>query len=131
MSAILPSDVEVSVLNGTSVGGLTKKPASDLRAKGFSVQGTGTSSPSERNVVYFKEGHEEKAKVVAGLFGATVQPMPATFEVESSLALVLGQAYATTKSTPTQASSPTTGASPSPVRGRTTKPPAKPLTHAC
>lgn len=129
VSSLEPSDVELSLLNGTGVDGLARKEAEVLRAKGFAVVATGEASAHKATTVYFKEGNEEKARLVASVYSASVKIMPSTIVVETQVALVLGADLASSK--PPPSASPATKA---PLGAAPAKPgpaPAKPLIHAC
>lgn len=90
VSTLEPQDVEISVLNGTRVDGLAGKEADALKAAGFQVLATGGASPHAATTVYFKQGHDEKASLVAERYSAPVKAMPPAIVVETPVALVLG-----------------------------------------
>jgi hypothetical protein len=64
--ALKPSEIEVAVLNGTSVPGLAATYGEKVKEKGFE-QGRVTNSKEtfETSVVMFKPGHKPEAKTVA------------------------------------------------------------------
>jgi hypothetical protein len=78
--AIVPEDVTVSVLNGTSVPGLAAKVGDDVEASGFELAPIGTSTEQlDRTVVLFAQGREREAKRVAQqLGGYQVKPIDPT-----------------------------------------------------
>ena len=125
---IPPSEIRVTVLNGAGAAdsATVKKTQSDMKAKSFVVMGVGTASPHETTTVYYVKGHHEKAGMVAGLLGAKITEMPASIEVPSEIAIVLG-------------SQPTAAPSQQPSTPKATKssaPPAKtpvpkPLARRC
>jgi len=121
VSALEPQDVEISVLNGTGVDGLAAKEADALKAAGYRVLATGDASLHSATTVYFKPGHEEKARLVAERYRAPVKPMPPMIVVETPIALVVGPGETQSKPASPPASG---GAAPSP-------PPARPLVHEC
>ncbi len=67
---VVPGDVTVAVLNGTSVGGLAGKVGSDLEASGY-VLGVVTNSEDiyEKTVVMYADKHKPAAQKVAGDIG--------------------------------------------------------------
>jgi hypothetical protein len=72
-----PAEVDVTVLNGTSVAGLAGKIGSDIEAEGYTLVDT-TNAPSafEQSVVMFAHGQERAAERVAKLLRITaVQPI--------------------------------------------------------
>jgi hypothetical protein len=72
--AIVPGDVEVAVLNGTSVPGLAGKVGDDVRVNGFKL-GTISNSRTrfDQTVVMYQPGQRRAAKRVAHDLG--VQPV--------------------------------------------------------
>jgi LytR cell envelope-related transcriptional attenuator len=77
--AVVPSEVEVAVLNGTAEPGLAAKVGDSVEANGFVVGNvTNSESPFEDTVVMFTSGNEREAQAVANKLGAVrVQPMDA------------------------------------------------------
>lgn len=64
--AVKPSEIEVAVLNGTSVPGLAASFGETVEEKGFEAGAvTNSSETYEDSVVMFKPGHEPEAKLVA------------------------------------------------------------------
>jgi hypothetical protein len=64
--AIKPAEIEVAVLNGTSVAGLAATFGEKIENKGFEPgRVTNSSETFEKSVVMFKPGHEPEAKLVA------------------------------------------------------------------
>jgi hypothetical protein len=64
--AVKPSEIEVAVLNGTSVPGLAASFGEKVEEKGFEAGAvTNSSETFEDSVVMFKPGHEPEAKLVA------------------------------------------------------------------
>lgn len=123
VSPIDPGDVRLTVLNGTSAGGVAARGAEELRTKGYEVLASGNADRNDyaRTVAFFKEGNEEKARMAAAPYGAEAKPMPRTIVVEGEVALVLGRDYAEGTATPP----------PPPPPGAKAKAPVKPLVHAC
>jgi LytR cell envelope-related transcriptional attenuator len=75
--AIVPGDVEVAVLNGTSAPGLAAKVGDDVRVNGFNL-GTVTNSRDQfdQTVVMYEPGQQRAAKKVAHDLGVKpVQPI--------------------------------------------------------
>lgn len=65
-TALKPSEIEVTVLNGTAVPGLAGEYGETLRRKNFSVGAvTNTDSPFEDSVVMFERGSAPEARRVA------------------------------------------------------------------
>ncbi len=63
--AVKPSEIEVAVLNGTSVPGLAATFGEKVEEKGFEAGAvTNSSETFEDSVVMFKAGHEPEAKLV-------------------------------------------------------------------
>jgi hypothetical protein len=73
-TAVVPGDVEVAVLNGTSIPGLAVKVGDDVKANGFRL-GTVTNSshPYDQTVVLFAQGQQRAARKVAHDLG--VRPL--------------------------------------------------------
>lgn len=75
--AIVPGDVEVAVLNGTSAPGLAAKVGDDVRVNGFNL-GTVTNSRDQfdQTVVMYEPGQQRAARKVAHDLGVKpVQPI--------------------------------------------------------
>lgn len=98
---IKPAEIEVSVLNGTSVPGLAANFGDDVEDKGFSLGAvTNSSSSFAESVVMFKVGHKPEARKVAKQLGiAKVQPISGEIESVSAgadVAVVVGEDNAET-----------------------------------
>jgi hypothetical protein len=96
-----PAEIEVSVLNGTSVPGLAATYGDKVEGKGFSLGAVTNSSASfAESVVMFKRGHKTEARQVAKPLGiAKVQLMSAEIESVSAgadVAVVVGEDNAET-----------------------------------
>jgi hypothetical protein len=78
-----PSEIEVTVLNGTAVPGLAARYASKAQRKGFKLGAvTNSSSSFAASTVMFKRGHAPEARLLARELGiGRVQSM--TSEVSS------------------------------------------------
>jgi hypothetical protein len=75
--AVVPGDVDVAVLNGTSAPGLAAKVGDDVRVNGFKL-GTVTNSREQfdQTVVMYEPGQQRAAKKVARDLGVKpVQPI--------------------------------------------------------
>jgi hypothetical protein len=74
---IKPGEIEVAVLNGTSVPGLAATYGDKVEKKGFELGAVTNSDASfEKSVVMFKQGHKPEAKEVAKqLTIAKLEPM--------------------------------------------------------
>lgn len=93
---IKPAEIEVSVLNGTSVPGLAATFGDKVEGKGFSLGAvTNSSSSFEESVVMFKAGHKPEARKVAKQLAiAKVQPMNGEIQSVSAgadVAVVVGE----------------------------------------
>jgi len=65
-----PSEIEVTVLNGTSVAGLAATYGDKVEGKGFGLGAvSNTDQPYEASVVMFERGHKPEAKKVAKQLG--------------------------------------------------------------
>jgi hypothetical protein len=91
-----PAEIEVSVLNGTSVPGLAATFGDKVEGKGFSL-GAVTNSPQSfaESVVMFRDGHKPEARQVAKQMGIKkLQPMNGEIEsiaAEADVAVVVGE----------------------------------------
>jgi LCP family protein required for cell wall assembly len=116
-SAISPSSVSATVLNGTTTPGMTAQAQTELQAAGYVVAGTGPADATNypATVVYYTPGNVDKASLVAQVYGeAQVQPLPPQIHARSDVVVVLGQDYAQGKVTtvPSAAPSPVLPAGP-------------------
>jgi hypothetical protein len=67
---VQPSEVEVAVLNGTSVSGLAATYGNKVDRKGFELgEVTNSDSSFTESVVMFKRGHKPEARVVGKQLG--------------------------------------------------------------
>jgi LytR cell envelope-related transcriptional attenuator len=83
---VKPSEIEVSVLNGTAVAGLAASYGDKVEGKGFNLGAvTNSSSSFMESVVMFRGGHKAEARKVAKQLGIPkLQPMNG--EIESAAA---------------------------------------------
>ena len=93
---VKPSEIEVTVLNGTSVVGLAATYGDKVEGKGFDLGAVTNSSASfEQSVVMFKRGHEVEARKVAKQLGiGKLQLMSGEIEAASAgadVALIVGE----------------------------------------
>jgi hypothetical protein len=93
---VKPAEIEVSVLNGTSVPGLAATYGDEVEGKGFSLGAvTNSSSSFAESVVMFKVGHKPEAQKVSKQLGISkVQPMNGEIESVSAgadVAVVVGE----------------------------------------
>ncbi|MGH2704883.1 MAG: LCP family protein [Actinomycetota bacterium] len=125
VSAIDPGEVRITVFNGTDVTGLAKRAEAELKSKEYEVVATGNADRTDyaKTTAFFKQGNDEKAKLVAAPYGADVKALPKTLTAESEIVLVLGRDYAEGRATPPPPAAPASSS-----KGRT---PAKPLIHPC
>jgi hypothetical protein len=91
-----PSEVEVTVLNGTAVPGLAASYGDKVEGKGFKLGAvTNSSSSFSASVVMFKRGHKPEAKVVAKQLGISeLQLMSSEIESVSAganVAVIVGE----------------------------------------
>lgn len=96
-----PSEIEVTVLNGTAVPGLAATYGDKVEAKGFQLGAVSNSSSSfAASVVMFKPGHKAEARKVAkNLKIAKLQPISGEIESVSAgaaVAVVVGEDNAET-----------------------------------
>ena len=77
VGAIDPADVEVAVLNGTSINGLAGKVASDLEAGGYRVGAITNTAPGvEKTEVFYEPQQKPAAQMVARDLGVKkVEPL--------------------------------------------------------
>jgi hypothetical protein len=99
---VKPGEIEVAVLNGTSVPGLAATYGDKVETKGFELGAvTNSDSQFESSVVMFKKGREPEAKQVAKQLSIdTVEPMTAEVsEVsgEANVSVVVGEDNASTE----------------------------------
>lgn len=87
---VKPGEIEVAVLNGTSVTGLAASWGDKIENKGFELGAvTNTNSTFENSVVMFEPGAKPEAKEVAKRMSITqVQPMTAEVKEVSNKAQV-------------------------------------------
>ncbi len=93
---IKPAEIEVSVLNGTSVPGLAATYGDKVEGKGFDLGAVTNSSASfAESVVMFKRGHKTEARKVAKQLGMTkLQLMSGEIESVSAgadIAVIVGE----------------------------------------
>jgi len=93
---VKPSEIEVTVLNGTSVVGLAATYGDKVEGKGFDLGAVTNSSASfEESVVMFKRGHKSEARKVAKQLGIDkVQLMSGEIESASAgadVAVIVGE----------------------------------------
>jgi hypothetical protein len=91
-----PSEVEVTVLNGTAVPGLAASYGDKVEGKGFKLGAvTNSSSSYASSVVMFKRGHKPEAQKVANQLGISkLQLMSAEIEGVSAganVAVIVGE----------------------------------------
>ncbi|GAC1324908.1 MAG: LCP family protein [Mycobacteriales bacterium] len=96
--AVPPSQVSVSVLNGSGRGGQAAQAAAGLRKEGFSVARVGNAIASDHTVIRFGSGREAAARTLAGAVpGATLEADASLTEV---LVLVLGADFVAVQPVP-------------------------------
>lgn len=95
-SRIKPSEIEVTVLNGTSTAGLAATYGDKVEGKGFGLGAvSNTAQPFDSSVVMFERGHKPEARRVAKqLQIPDVELMSAEVETASAgatVAVVVGE----------------------------------------
>lgn len=100
VSAVVPDDVRLGLLNGTNVEKLAANEADLLKSKGFQVLVDGNAPEHELSTIYFDDGYEEQARLVATVYPARLEPKPPTIVSQAPVALVLGRDFAATKAPP-------------------------------
>ena len=77
--AIVPGDINVAVLNGTSIPGLAGRVGDDVQRSGFQLGSvTNSRKQYQQTVVMFGQGQQKAATRVAHVLGVTpVQPIDA------------------------------------------------------
>jgi len=93
---VKPAEIEVSVLNGTSVPGLAATYGDKVEGKGFDLGAVTNSSASfAESVVMFKRGHKTEARTVAKQLGLSkLQLMSGEIESVSAgadVAVIVGE----------------------------------------
>lgn len=93
---VKPGEIEVAVLNGTSVTGLAAVYGEKVEKKGFELGAvTNTNSSFEKSVVMFKQGRKPEAKEVARRLSiAKLEPMTAEVSGvsgEANVSVVVGE----------------------------------------
>lgn len=93
---VKPAEIQVSVLNGTSVPGLAATYGDKVEGKGFDLGAVTNSSASfEQSVVMFTRGHKSEARTVAKQLGISkLQLMSGEIESVSAgadVALIVGE----------------------------------------
>ncbi len=126
-----PSSITVSVLNGSGIAGQASQVASQLRALGFDVVGTGNATVVGQTVettVRYKAGMLPQAKQVESELSGTVVLSADTTSQGADVTVVTGtnltvaqpassaQSSSTTQSSSTQSSSSSSGAQLQPFR---------------
>ena len=96
-----PSQVKVTVLNGSGVGGAATKKGDALKQAGYNVVGLGNSSTQQGTVVECTAGFEAEANALAVAVGenATVQPLstpPPSGMSNADCVVILGTPASTT-----------------------------------
>lgn len=91
-----PSEIEVTVLNGTAVPGLAATYGDKVESKGFELGAvTNSSSSFADSVVMFKRGHKPEARTVSKRLGiSTTQLMDSEIEAVSAganVAVIVGE----------------------------------------
>ncbi|HET6997200.1 MAG TPA: LytR C-terminal domain-containing protein [Solirubrobacterales bacterium] len=93
---IKPSEIEVTVLNGTSTAGLAAVYGDKVEGKGFGLGAvSNTSQPFEASVVMFERGHKPEATKVAKQLQISdlelMSPEVKTASAGANVAVVVGE----------------------------------------
>jgi hypothetical protein len=93
---VIPSEVEVAVLNGTAIPGLAAKVCDDVKANGFQCGAVTNSQASfSTSVVMFDRGHKREATAVGHDLGVrklrVITPQITSVAGGASVAVVVGQ----------------------------------------
>jgi LytR cell envelope-related transcriptional attenuator len=93
---VVPSQVEVAVLNGTAIPGLAAKVCDDIKANGFQCGAvTNSQSSFSTSVVMFERGHKREASAVGHDLGVrklrVITPQITSVANGASVAVVVGQ----------------------------------------
>jgi hypothetical protein len=93
---VKPSEIEVTVLNGTSTAGLAATYGDKVEGKGFGLGAvSNTEQPFETSVVMFERGHKPEAKKVAKQLGiAKLELMDSEVKIAAAgadVAVVVGE----------------------------------------
>jgi LytR cell envelope-related transcriptional attenuator len=99
--AVKPSEIEVTVLNGTAVDGLAGEYGDKIESKGFQLGAVTNSSTSfTDSVVMFERGHAPEARKVAKALGISqVRLMTSDIESvsgEAPVSVIVGEDNAST-----------------------------------
>jgi hypothetical protein len=91
-----PSEIDVTVLNGTSVAGLAATYGDKVERKGFGLGAvSNTDQPFEASVVMFERGHKPEAKKVAKQLQISdlelMSPEVKTASAGTNVAVVVGE----------------------------------------
>lgn len=118
-SAISPSSVAATILNGTTKPGLESQAQQTLQTEGYHVIATGPApaTTATSTVVYYTPGNVDKASLLSQAFGdAPVEPLPPQIQTQikpgADAVVVLGPDYAQGKVAPVPSASPTAAPSP-------------------
>ena len=114
-SAVAPSSVGTTILNGTTTTGLENQAESALQAQGYHVIATGPApaTTATATVVYYTPGNVDKASLLSQAFGdAPVEPLPPAVQAGGDAVVVLGPDYAQGKAAPVPSASPSVVPSP-------------------
>jgi len=115
---LAPSSVSVEVLNGSGASGQAAKVASELRALGYDVAGTGNTKvlgPKLETIVYYRSGDLKAGEqVLSDLSGSAIlgqMPSKMAAQTKSSVVLVTGTSFAVDAPAASTSSSSTTSSS--------------------
>jgi len=95
-ASVKPSEIEVTVLNGTSTAGLAATYGDKVEGKGFGLGAvSNTDQPFETSVVMFERGHKPEATKVAKQLGidklALMSSEVKTAAAGANVAVVVGE----------------------------------------
>jgi LCP family protein required for cell wall assembly len=116
---VKPSDVRLSVRNGSGRAREASTVAADLRRKGFTVTATGDADNHNygATTIRYTPGAQDKAQYVASLVQGAVQVQPDATIYGADVVLITGQSYGGLKAVPGAASVAPTTSTPSTTAG--------------
>jgi LCP family protein required for cell wall assembly len=136
-----PAQIRVRVFNGSARSGAASTTSADLQKQGFVSAGVGNHPKLTATEVHYRQGSQDKAKVVASYLGGVGKVVEDKSVVDADVNIVLGTNFkavaappnatapaASTPSTAPASAPASTGAAPSttPAKGGAQAPPADP-----
>jgi polyisoprenyl-teichoic acid--peptidoglycan teichoic acid transferase len=110
-STVKPSEVTLSIENGTGITGQASHAATDLGAYGFTVTSTGNAAATGQTTVYYGSGAQAQAQAVASYIEGNAQVTADSSLTSGQVQLIIGQDFqGITAQSPSGSASSTTGA---------------------